>query len=73
MTNPFSSDPRPAMVELAALIYDRQLSDSAGGNMSVRSGDRIYVTPRFMGARYRWRIRAKVYETHVRFASSGSG
>ncbi|MGQ9682561.1 MAG: class II aldolase/adducin family protein [Anaerolineae bacterium] len=58
MTAVSSPDPRPAMVELAALIYDRQLSDSAGGNMSVRSGDRIYVTPRFMGARYRWRIRA---------------
>jgi len=50
------SDPREAMVELARLIYARQLSDSAGGNVSVRSQGRIYITPRFMGSRYRWSI-----------------
>ncbi len=49
-------DPREAMVELARVIYDRQLSDSAGGNVTVRSGGRIYITPRYMGSRYRWAI-----------------
>jgi L-fuculose-phosphate aldolase len=49
-------DPRAAMVDLARLIYDRQLSDSAGGNVSVRVGPKIYVTPAFMGSRYRWSI-----------------
>lgn len=49
-------DPRPAMVELGRIIYARQLSDSAGGNVSVRAGGRIYITPRYMGSRYRWSI-----------------
>jgi len=53
---PDSLDPRRAMVELGRLIYARQLSDSAGGNMSVRSGGRIYITPRYMGSRHRWSI-----------------
>lgn len=51
-------DPRETMVELARVIYARQLSDSAGGNVSVRSGGRIYMTPRYMGSRYRWSITA---------------
>ncbi len=50
------SDPRAAMVDIARLIYARQLSDSAGGNVSVRSGGRIYITPQYMGSRYRWSI-----------------
>lgn len=49
-------DPRQAMVDLARLIYDRQLSDSAGGNLSVRLGGKIYITPAFMGSRHRWSI-----------------
>ncbi|MDI7274870.1 MAG: class II aldolase/adducin family protein [Anaerolineae bacterium] len=50
------ADAREAIVEVARLIYARQLSDSAGGNVSVRVGGRIYITPRYMGSRYRWSI-----------------
>jgi L-fuculose-phosphate aldolase len=49
-------DPRAAIVDIARLVYARQLSDSAGGNVSVRSEGRIYITPRYMGSRYRWSI-----------------
>lgn len=49
-------DPRKHMVEIAALIYDRFLSDSAGGNISVREDGLIYVSPRFMGSKYHYRI-----------------
>ena len=51
-----TDDPRPLMVELAHLIYDRYLSNSAGGNMSCRVGDRIFITPRYMASRQRWRL-----------------
>lgn len=51
------SDPRTQMVEIARLIYGRFLSDSAGGNISVRQDDRIYVSPRYMGSKYRYQIR----------------
>lgn len=60
MTIPTPSDPRPAIVELARLIYARQLSDSAGGNVSVRRAGKIYVTPRYMGSRHRWSIRPEM-------------
>jgi ribulose-5-phosphate 4-epimerase/fuculose-1-phosphate aldolase len=51
-----STDPRPLMVEIAHLIYDRHLTNSAGGNISCRAGDRIYITPRRLGSIHRWRL-----------------
>lgn len=50
------TDPRDQIVEIAKVIYGRGLSDAAGGNISVRQDGRIYVSPRFMGARYRYQI-----------------
>jgi L-fuculose-phosphate aldolase len=49
-------DPRIDIVDICRLIYQRRLSDSAGGNLSVREDGRIYVTPRFMGSKQRWSI-----------------
>jgi L-fuculose-phosphate aldolase len=51
------TDPRPLMVEIARLLYSRYLTNSAGGNMSCRVGDRIYITPRGLGSRHRWQLR----------------
>ena len=53
-------DPRPLMVEIAHLMYGRYLTNSAGGNISCRVGDLIYVTPRFTGSRHRWRLREEM-------------
>jgi len=49
-------DPREQIVAIAKVIYGRGLSDAAGGNISVRQDGRIYISPRFMGARYRYQI-----------------
>ena len=54
---PVSDDPRPLMVEIAHLMYSRFLTNSAGGNISCRVGDHIYVTPRYLGSVHRWRLR----------------
>ena len=54
---PISDDPRPLMVEIAHLMYSRFLTNSAGGNISCRVGDRIYITPRGLGSRQRWQLR----------------
>jgi L-fuculose-phosphate aldolase len=54
---PTSYDPRPAMVEIADLLYTRRLTNSAGGNLSCRVGDTIYITPRYLGSKQRWRLR----------------
>ena len=54
---PTSDDPRPLMVEIAHLMYSRHLTNSAGGNISCRVGERIYVTPRYLGSKHRWQLR----------------
>lgn len=51
-----NEDPRPKMVELAHLMYSRQLTNSAGGNLSCRIGDQIYVTQRYTGSKHQWRL-----------------
>ena len=51
-----SNDPRSEMVEIAHLLYARHLTNSAGGNISCRVGDRIYVTPRRLGSIHRWQL-----------------
>lgn len=49
-------DPRPKMVEVAHLIYERFMTNSAGGNVSCRIGDHIYISPRYLGSRNRWKL-----------------
>jgi L-fuculose-phosphate aldolase len=44
------------MVEIAHLLYTRFLTNSAGGNVSCRVGDEIYITPRGLGSRHRWTL-----------------
>jgi len=51
------ADMRQRIVEVARVIYARHLSNSAGGNISARDGERIYLSPRYMGSRYRYDIR----------------
>ena len=36
---------RQELVKFCRMLYDRQLTVSAGGNMSVRFGDRVLITP----------------------------
>jgi len=54
------TDPRPLMVEIAHLLYSRNLTNSGGGNMSCRVGDRIYITPRGLGSKHRWQLREEM-------------
>lgn len=55
-----SPDPRPLMVEIADLMYSRKLTNSAGGNLSCRIDDRIYVSPRYLGSKNRWKLTAEM-------------
>lgn len=50
------SDVRERIAKICRLIYQRQLSDTAGGNVSVRSDGLVYLTPRYLGTRYHWDI-----------------
>lgn len=55
---PASYDPRPLMIEIAHLLYSRRLTNSAGGNLSCRIDDTIFITPRYLGSQHRWRLTA---------------
>ena len=48
---------REQIVEIGRLMYQRHLTDSAGGNISVKVQDRILSTPRYAGSKYRWQLR----------------
>src|SRR5258705_2280134 len=52
-----NDDPREHICDIARLAYDRRLLDSAGGNVSVRQGERIYATPRYSGSKFQWRLK----------------
>lgn len=48
---------RALIPEIARFLYDRRLSDSAGGNISQRATDgNIYMSPRYSGSRLRWQL-----------------
>ena len=42
------------IIETGRRMYQRFLTDSAGGNVSLKAQDRIYITPRYAGARHHW-------------------
>ncbi len=49
---------RLRIVELGQMLFERRLTDAAGGNISARVGaDRICITPRFSGSKHQWHLR----------------
>ncbi|MGA2112765.1 MAG: class II aldolase/adducin family protein [Anaerolineales bacterium] len=48
---------RGKICEIGALMYARGLTDTAGGNISARVGERICMTPRYAGSRHHWNLR----------------
>jgi L-fuculose-phosphate aldolase len=41
---------------VARLLFERKLLDMAGGNVSARSGSRIYMSPRYAGGQQHWQL-----------------
>src|SRR5678815_652571 len=48
---------RSKIVRLGALLFDRRLTDVAGGNISARVGEYVCITPRFSGSARQWQLR----------------
>jgi ribulose-5-phosphate 4-epimerase/fuculose-1-phosphate aldolase len=48
---------RARIAELGHLMFDRFITDTAGGNISARVGDLVCITARHCGSKYQWRIR----------------
>ena len=47
---------RKAICQMAKHLYDKNIADSSGGNVSVRDGNLIYITQRRSGEIYQWSI-----------------
>jgi L-fuculose-phosphate aldolase len=47
--------PAELVAYIAGLMFDRRLTDIAGGNVSARQGDTVYLTPRYAGQRWHWK------------------
>lgn len=47
---------REHIAQIGLLLFERQLTDAAGGNISVRVGDRLCMTPRYAGTNWHWRL-----------------
>jgi L-fuculose-phosphate aldolase len=41
---------------VARRMFERKLLDIAGGNVSAREGDTIYITPRYSGSKRHWQL-----------------
>jgi len=37
-------------------MFEKRLTDLAGGNISIRDGDTIYMSPRYSGQRFHWNL-----------------
>lgn len=57
MTDTHLQQVRERITVLGKLMFDRFLTDIAGGNISARVGDRICISPRYAGSRYMWHLR----------------
>jgi len=49
-------EPAETVVYLGKLIFERRLTDIAGGNLSCRVGDQIYMTPTGAGQKRHWQL-----------------
>lgn len=49
-----------AIIDVGRLMFDRFLTDAAGGNMSVRVGEKVFMTPRHAGEHYHWHLRPEL-------------
>ena len=47
---------RKSICEIGKMLFDRELTDSSGGNISVRDGDKIYINPRKTGHNKQWQL-----------------
>ena len=47
---------RVKIAETGRMVFERHLTDAAGGNISVRVGEQVCITPRYSGSRRHWHL-----------------
>lgn len=50
------ADPREHLARIARLVFARRLTDASGGNISLRDGERVYMSPSRAGSKQQWQI-----------------
>lgn len=50
------SEARRKIAETGKMVFERHLTDAAGGNISMRVGDLICITPRYSGSKRHWQL-----------------
>ena len=50
-------DPRVHLARIGKLAYDRKLLDAAGGNITTRHGDRVFMSRSYAGGKHQWELR----------------
>ncbi|HYO43159.1 MAG TPA: class II aldolase/adducin family protein [Candidatus Limnocylindrales bacterium] len=55
---------RVALARVASLLYDRRLTELQGGNMSLRIGDEVVITPTKASENDGWRLTAEDMVVH---------
>ena len=50
------SQARKKIAETGKMVFERHLTDAAGGNISVRVGDLVCITPRYSGSKRHWHL-----------------
>lgn len=49
-------EPREQIAYVGRMLFKRRLTDICGGNISLRVEDKIFITPKYSGARQHWDI-----------------
>jgi L-fuculose-phosphate aldolase len=44
------------IVYICRLMFKRKLTDIAGGNVSARLGDQLFITPKYAGSKWHWHL-----------------
>ena len=48
---------REKITYFGRMLFDRRLTDAAGGNISARVGDKVCITSRYAGQKHQWQLR----------------
>jgi L-fuculose-phosphate aldolase len=48
--------PNELVAYIGRMLFERRLTDMSGGNISLREGGQIYISPRYSGSRKHWQL-----------------
>lgn len=56
VSNPKIAETRAKIARFGAMLYQRHLTDAAGGNLSARVDDLVCLSPRYAGSKKQWNL-----------------